>query len=632
MYWLQAFILLLGIYLNEASYGHGDTNYYPDAQSDVEAPAYMPPYLRHQHFAGGTKNVHSGTKNVYSGTKNVYSGTKNVYSGTKNVYSGTKNVYDGNSGSSSAGGQCTITCMEGHKFIDGSTVANMRCSEGQWTPSRADFSIIPDCQPECDPPCLNGGACLALDTCQCPAAYRGARCQYSETVCDARKLGFNGGYKCFGDEAKQKCKLSCPAGAQFSSPPSAVYTCHYETGVFQPQPIPHCSCPAGVEFSSPPSAVYTCHYETGVFQPQPIPHCVFSEYTHYTRRGDVYGGNSVHYGGGSSHYGGGSSHYGGGSSQYEGGSSSVHVIMQDLTPKGGTCLTWAGVHYKTFDGSECKRQGYCPSEITVYLEDKPYVLAVGEDGSVLFRSTKRLIPIPASLPGIRVSMPGDYVLVNLDAAGVAVKWDTNNLVQIEGSVLLWNNTEGLCGVLDGSPANDLTTKDGQIVQIKSVLASSWKLNKIGDICETSPTETAACATETADDVTKATKFCNELISLKKFRKCSKVMDVLQFLDACKWDYCACTKTMNCACNAISVYAKECLRHGVDEMKNWRDADTCPQLCLPHHAKQARERLCGRLLLSRWTPARRREVCAEEGMSMQAEEQELSTWQCPEEGL
>lgn len=26
------------------------------------------------------------------------------------------------------------------------------------------------------------------------------------------------------------------------------------------------------------------------------------------------------------------------------------VVIQDRTPKGGTCLTWAGVHYKTFDG------------------------------------------------------------------------------------------------------------------------------------------------------------------------------------------------------------------------------------------------------------------------------------------
>lgn len=26
------------------------------------------------------------------------------------------------------------------------------------------------------------------------------------------------------------------------------------------------------------------------------------------------------------------------------------IVVQDFTPKGGSCLTWGGVHYKTFDG------------------------------------------------------------------------------------------------------------------------------------------------------------------------------------------------------------------------------------------------------------------------------------------
>lgn len=54
-----------------------------------------------------------------------------------------------------------------------------------------------------------------------------------------------------------------------------------------------------------------------------------------------------------------------------------------------------------------------------------------------------------------------------------------NLVQIDGSVLLWNNTEGLCGSLDGNPENDLSSKEGRVVKSVSVLASSWQINKIG---------------------------------------------------------------------------------------------------------------------------------------------------------
>lgn len=35
MYWLQTFLLLLGIYLNEAGYGHGNTNNYVPPELDA---------------------------------------------------------------------------------------------------------------------------------------------------------------------------------------------------------------------------------------------------------------------------------------------------------------------------------------------------------------------------------------------------------------------------------------------------------------------------------------------------------------------------------------------------------------------------------------------------------------------
>ncbi|GBP82890.1 von Willebrand factor D and EGF domain-containing protein [Eumeta japonica] len=66
---------------------------------------------------------------------------------------------------------CTIQCLPGHQFIDGTSAANLCCENGQWRPTRADLTSIPDCVPICEPPCLNGGACLSLNVCQCPSAY-----------------------------------------------------------------------------------------------------------------------------------------------------------------------------------------------------------------------------------------------------------------------------------------------------------------------------------------------------------------------------------------------------------------------------------------------------------------------------
>lgn len=42
--------------------------------------------------------------------------------------------------------QCTVTCAKGYRFPDGSTVTNMVCKNGDWTPSKADWNTVPNCQ------------------------------------------------------------------------------------------------------------------------------------------------------------------------------------------------------------------------------------------------------------------------------------------------------------------------------------------------------------------------------------------------------------------------------------------------------------------------------------------------------
>lgn len=52
------------------------------------------------------------------------------------------------------------------------------------------------------------------------------------------------------------------------------------------------------------------------------------------------------------------------------------------------------------------------------------------------------------------------------------------LVHVEVKENLWNRTEGLCGVLDDDPSNDVLTKDGEIRTNVISAALSWKADDL----------------------------------------------------------------------------------------------------------------------------------------------------------
>ena len=56
--------------------------------------------------------------------------------------------------------ECSVRCLSGHAFTDGTTEAELSCHHGVWDP-------VEDCKPVCDPPCQNGGRCLSENQCLC---------------------------------------------------------------------------------------------------------------------------------------------------------------------------------------------------------------------------------------------------------------------------------------------------------------------------------------------------------------------------------------------------------------------------------------------------------------------------------
>lgn len=184
------------------------------------------------------------------------------------------------------------------------------------------------------------------------------------------------------------------------------------------------------------------------------------------------------------------------------------VTVEEQLPKPGTCFTWGGTHYKTFDGkvfsfdSKCSHvlvrdgvdntfsivvqnsqncQQYsenCHKVIKIYLQDKQYFLKRSDLGQPIFASVKKALPIPGRLPGLRIEMSAHYIVVLLDTIGMKLKWDGKQLIQVEVTESLWNRTEGLCGKLDGDINSDGTTKDGLRPKSVTTLATSWKVDDL----------------------------------------------------------------------------------------------------------------------------------------------------------
>ncbi|PNF36643.1 hypothetical protein B7P43_G19101, partial [Cryptotermes secundus] len=481
---------------------------------------------------------------------------------------------------------CTIMCADGHKFPDGSAIANMVCREGAWIPSQPELKTIPDCQPVCKPLCENGGNCLSFNVCQCPQEFRGPQCQYAASACSAGKLGFNGGYRCSGSDTGVTCNVSCPSGSHFQEQPASQYVCLYSTGSFLPTPVPQCVFEAGIEV---------------------LPGNALPETLHYGSLNSI---NSVNWSNSSSW-----SQLIGGILPFEVGilgRPEISVIQQ--LPHPGFCYIWGQSHYKTFDGQVFSFESQCSytvaldavdntftinlepkathTAIKIFAQDKAYTLTLSGEGSPIFYVGTRRVGIPTQLSGIIVEYEAHFIIFKLTGIGLTVKWDGQDYVGVGIMENLWNRTAGLCGLLDGRVANDFTSKDSSSAHSLSSFINSWKVEPLGaDQCTSPPVETHACGRYKVHDdeeehfqlESAATTFCNKLLQNPSFSACRAVVDVKPYYDACKWDYCSCNQSNSrrseCACQSFAVFVKVCNQQSkTTAIRNWRDDATCPVHC------------------------------------------------------
>ncbi|KAK4325807.1 hypothetical protein Pmani_003587 [Petrolisthes manimaculis] len=454
--------------------------------------------------------------------------------------------------------ECTARCHEGYHFEEGTTRLSFQCVDGQWVVRDARWAgTSPDCQPICDPACVNGGRCIAPDVCECTKEFRGDHCQYPISNCDPKKLGFNGGYNCSGEGMDFGCALWCPEGVDFEFTSAERYTCDYATSVWSPSPIPNCDYSsllgaAGLEeYGRPPT-------------PQETP-IVFPS----------------------------------------------HEPIRKLP---GTCFVWSGSHYKTFDGkvysfeSSCPHTllqdsthgtfsvnlrsdptaGECPEaparchrEIQLFLEDDEYLLRASEEaGGASLEYHDTSLAIPGQMNGVVWESIAHFVVIRVAGLGLTLKWDMQSLVVVEVSEVLWNRTGGLCGQRDERQDNDWSLADGTHETSLTSFLQAWQATTLGERCLDQPQTRHPCGRVPSP---AADNFCNKLRNDRRFARCRENVDVEAFINACRWDYCGCEerergKGDTCACHTFAAFFRECTGQGVEVAGGWRSEDLCPMQC------------------------------------------------------
>lgn len=173
-------------------------------------------------------------------------------------------------------------------------------------------------------------------------------------------------------------------------------------------------------------------------------------------------------------------------------------MIQDLevsykTPKPSVCMTWNGNKIKTFDGLSYSHELVCAHTLiqdivdgtfSVIVRACPYdadpkcpfsleIFAQNEqftfekvDGIIKMFTTKREIPIPVQMSGVKVTRSGTDVRIVLEQIPVVITWDSKKFVQVDVTETLWNRTAGLCGTMDGIMSNDFTSKDGSTHKVE----------------------------------------------------------------------------------------------------------------------------------------------------------------------
>ncbi|KAM6145505.1 otogelin-like protein [Phoenicopterus ruber ruber] len=177
--------------------------------------------------------------------------------------------------------------------------------------------------------------------------------------------------------------------------------------------------------------------------------------------------------------------------------------------------------------------------------------------------------LPFSKEGLSIQDTGAMYVVNTPA-GISIKWaHVTGIIDIQYG--LHSNTsmktEGLCGVCNGDPTDDLKMQNRTIItnmEEIDVFIKSWEIEKSLDVATRRPVRNC-----TEDNCT----YCMELLNRSIFIPCHKKVSPQEF---CEKMWINSTYFWNYECDALSAYVALCNKHNI--CIKWRTPDYCSLSC------------------------------------------------------
>uniref|UniRef100_A0A8C8BHN8 Otogelin like n=1 Tax=Otus sunia TaxID=257818 RepID=A0A8C8BHN8_9STRI len=177
--------------------------------------------------------------------------------------------------------------------------------------------------------------------------------------------------------------------------------------------------------------------------------------------------------------------------------------------------------------------------------------------------------LPFSKEGLNIQDTGAMYVVNTPA-GISIKWaHITGIIDIQYG--LHSNTsmktEGLCGVCNGDPADDLKMQNRTIItnmEEMEMFIKSWEIEKSLDVTTRRPVRNC-----TEDNCT----YCMELLNKNIFIPCHKKVSPQEF---CEKMWINSIYFWNYECDALSAYVALCNKHNI--CIKWRTPNYCSLSC------------------------------------------------------